>query len=158
MKNFTNDGLADDTRRCGFFSNFQYSFGSLQSTSYLLTKLLLIELLVFDSPGDTQAMPIHISTAFDWVWHVGLLQKLKSYGISGSIFDFIHLFSVTDSLRWFWMGSVRKIISLMLEFLKVPILFLHFSDYISMTFMMMLSVILLSMLMILHSTLKGIRH
>ena len=113
---------------------------------------------VFDSPGDTQAMPIHISTAFDWVWHVGLLQKLKSYGISSSIFGFTHLFSVTDSLRWFWMGSVCKIISLMLEFLKVPFLFQQFSDYTSITFMMMLSVILLSMLMILHSTLKGIRH
>ena len=37
----------------------------------------------------------------------------------------------------------------MLEFLKAPLLVLHFSYYTLMTFLMMLSVILLSMLMIL---------
>ena len=42
----------------------------------------------------------------------------------------------------------------MLEFLKAPFLVLHFSCYTLMTFMMMLSVILVSMLMILLSTLS----
>ena len=46
----------------------------------------------------------------------------------------------------------------MLEFLKAPFLVLHFSCYILMTFLTMLSVILLSMLMILHSILSVIRH
>ena len=46
----------------------------------------------------------------------------------------------------------------MLEFLKALFLVLHFSYYILMTFLMMLSVILLSMLMILLSNLSGIRH
>ena len=45
----------------------------------------------------------------------------------------------------------------MLEFLKAPLLVLHFSYY-TMTFLMMLSVILLSMLMILLSILSVIRH
>ena len=44
------------------------------------------------------------------------------------------------------------------EFLKAPFLVLHFSYYTLMTFLMMLSVILLSMLMILHSLLSVIRH
>ena len=39
------------------------------------------------------------------------------------------LFSVIDSFKWFWMGSLHKNIQLMLEFLKVPFLFLHFSYY-----------------------------
>ena len=39
-----------------------------------------------------------------------------------------------------------------------PVLLLHFSYYTLMTFLMMLSVVLLSMLMILHSTLNVIRH
>ena len=50
------------------------------------------------------------------------------------------------------------IVSLMQEFLKAPLLVLHFSDYILMTFLVMLSVILLSILMKLHPILRVIRH
>ena len=64
------------------------------------------------------------------------------------------LFSVIDGFGWFWMRSLHKNIQLMLELLKAPFFILHFSFYTLMTFLMMLSVILLSMLMILHSTLK----
>ena len=46
----------------------------------------------------------------------------------------------------------------MLEFLKALYLVLHFPYYTLMTFLMMLSVILLSMLMILPSILSVIRH
>ena len=56
------------------------------------------------------------------------------------------------------MASVHKNIQLMLEFLKGPFLVLYFTHYILMTFLAMLSVILLSMLMILLSILSLIRH
>ena len=46
----------------------------------------------------------------------------------------------------------------MLKFLKAPFLVLHFFDYTLMTYQIVLSVILLSMLMILLSTLSVIRH
>ena len=59
------------------------------------------------------------------------------------------LFSVIDGFEWFWMESLHKNIQLMLEFLKAPFLVLHFSYYTLITFLMMLSVILLSMLVIL---------
>ena len=59
------------------------------------------------------------------------------------------LFSVIDGLEWFWMKSLYKNIQLMLEFLKAPFFGLHLSCYTLMTFLTMLSVILLSMLMIL---------
>ena len=62
------------------------------------------------------------------------------------------LFSVIDDFEWFWMESLHKNIQLMLEFLKAPFLVLHFSHYALITFLMMLSVTLLSMLMILLST------
>ena len=68
------------------------------------------------------------------------------------------LFSVTDDFEWFWMGSLHKNIQLMLEFLRAPFLVLHFSYYTLMTFLMMLSAILLPMLMILLSILSVIRH
>ena len=47
------------------------------------------------------------------------------------------------------MGSLYKNTQLMLVFLKAPFLILHFSYYTFMTFLIMLSVTLLSMLMIL---------
>ena len=67
-------------------------------------------------------MALDISNAFDRVWHAGLLQKLKSYGISGQIFGFISSFLSNRQLEWFWMESLHKKIQLMLEFLKAPIL------------------------------------
>ena len=68
------------------------------------------------------------------------------------------LFLVINDFGWFWMGSSHKDIQLMLEFLKTPFLVLHFYYYTIMTFLMMLSVILLSMLMIPLSILSVIRH
>ena len=46
------------------------------------------------------------------------------------------------------MASLQKIIHSMLEFLKAPFLLLHFSYYTLITFLMMLSVILLSTMII----------
>ena len=40
----------------------------------------------FNRSGATQAVAFDVSKAFDWVWHAGLLHRLKSYGISGHIF------------------------------------------------------------------------
>ena len=68
------------------------------------------------------------------------------------------LFTVIDDFEWFWMESVNKNIQLMHEFLKAPLIFVHLSSYTLITFLIMLSVILLSMLMILLSTLSVIRH
>ena len=55
-------------------------------------------------------------------------------------------------------GKSSKNIQLMLEFLKGSFLVLHFTYYRLMTFLMMLSVILLSMLAILLSALNVVRH
>ena len=56
------------------------------------------------------------------------------------------------------MESLHKNILLMLESLKGPFLVLHFAFCVLMTFLMMLSVILPSILMILLSILGVIRH
>ena len=42
---------------------------------------------------------LDISKAFDRVWHAGLLHKLKSYGISGQIFDLISSFLSNRQLQ-----------------------------------------------------------
>ena len=82
----------------------------------------------------------------------------KSYGISGQIFTLFLLFSVIDDFAWFWMESLHRNIQLMREFLKAPFLVLYFSYFTLKTFLMMLSVILLSMLMILLFILNVIGH
>ena len=59
------------------------------------------------------------------------------------------LFSIIDGSKLLWIASLHKNIQLMLQFLKAPPLVLHFSFYTLMIFLIILSVILLSMLMIL---------
>ena len=46
----------------------------------------------FNKYGATQATALDVSKAFGRVWHAGLLHKLKSYRISGQIFDLISSF------------------------------------------------------------------
>ena len=53
----------------------------------------------FNRSGATRAVALDISKAFDRVWHAGLIHKLKSYGISGQIFDLISSFLSNRRLR-----------------------------------------------------------
>ena len=110
-----------------------------------------------DRSGATRAVALDISKTFDRVWHAGLLQNCKSYRISGQIFGLISSFF---SNGWLWMVLDRKS---SLEYpvnavipqgsILGPTLFL-----LLMTFLVMLSVIFLSMLMVLLSTLSVFRH
>ena len=76
-----------------------------------------------------------------FLWHAGLLHKLRSYGISVQVFDLVSSFFSNRRLR---VVLDRKSSQLMLELLKVPLLILQFSLR---TFLMMLSVKFLSMLL-----------
>ena len=81
-----------------FFSDFQYVFRSSQSMANLLTVVSDRTARAFNSFGATRAAALNIFGALDRVWHAGLLHKLKSYRISGQIFDLISSFL---SNRWF---------------------------------------------------------
>ena len=61
--------------------------------------------------GATRAVALNISKAFDWVWHAGLLHKLKFYGILARYLALFLLFSVIDDFEWFWMEKVFTKIS-----------------------------------------------
>ena len=104
----------------------------------------------------TRAVAANTSKAFDRVWHTGL-QKLTSYENSGQIFCFLLYFLRSSWLRVVLDGKSSKNTQLLYEFLKAPFLVLHFSYYILMTFLIILSVMLLSVQMILFSTLSMIR-
>ena len=139
------------------FSDFQYGFRSSQSTADLLTVVSDRIVRALNRSGATRAVALDISKTFDRVWHAGLLQNCKSYRISGQIFGLISSFF---SNGWLWMVLDRKS---SLEYpvnavipqgsILGPTLFL-----LLMTFLVMLSVIFLSMLMVLLSTLSVFRH
>ena len=148
FEKLVNNKIVDHLEKCGLLSDFQYGFRSSRSTADLLTVVSDRIARAYNRSGATRAVALDISKAFDRVWHAGLLHKFKSYGY----------FLVIGGFRLFWMGNPHKNIELMLVFLKGLLLVLHFSYYTLMTFLMMLSVILLSMLMILLSTLSVIRH
>ena len=79
FEKLVNDRIVDHLKKCGLFY-FQYGFRSSQSTADLLT-------VVSDRIARaTRAVALDISKPFDRVWHICLLHKLKSYGISGQIF------------------------------------------------------------------------
>ena len=59
----------------------------------------------FNRSGATWAVVLEIGKDFSRVWHTDLLQKLKSYGISGQILYFISSFL---SNRWLWVVLNRK--------------------------------------------------
>ena len=70
--------------------------------------------MAFNRSGATRAVALDTSKAFDRILHAGLLHKLKFYGISGQIFGLISSFLSNDGFEF-------------LEFLKAPLVVLHFS-------------------------------
>ena len=113
---------------------------------------------VFNRSGTTRPVALDTSKAFDRVWHAGLLHELRSYGIADQIFGLISSFFSNSRLLMVLDGNPHKNIQLMLEFLRVSLLVLHFSYYTLMTSLMMLTVILLSVLMILLPIVNVIRY
>ena len=81
------------------FSDSQCHFRSSWSTADLLTVVSDRIASAFNRSGATRAVALDISKDFDRVWHAGLLQKLKSYGISGQIFSLISSFLSNRRLR-----------------------------------------------------------
>ena len=157
FEKLVNNRIVDYLEKCGL-SDFQYGFRSSRSTADLLTVVSDRTARAFNRSGVTRAVALDISKAFDKVWHAGLLHKLKSYEFQVRYLALFLLFSVIDGFKWFWMESLHKNIQLMQEFLKAPLLVLHFSYYTLMTFLMTLSVTLPSMLMILLPILSVIGH
>ena len=94
-----NNRLVDRLEKCDLFSDFQYGFRSSRSTADLLTVVSDKTIRVFNWSEATQAVGLDISKIFDRAWHAGLLHKLKSYRISGQIFDLILSFLTNRRLR-----------------------------------------------------------
>ena len=77
-------------------------FNSSRSTADLLTVESDWIAGVFNTFGATRAVALDISKAFGRFWHAGHLHKLKSYGISGQVFDLLSSF-----LSNIWLPEVQ---------------------------------------------------
>ena len=99
IEKHVNNKLVDHLEKCGLFSDFQYGFWSSRSTADLLTVVSDIIAKAFNRSGTTRAVALDKSKAFNRVWHVCLLQKLKSYGISSQIFGLISSFLINKRFR-----------------------------------------------------------
>ena len=92
FEKLVNNRTVDHLEKYGLFSDFQYGFRSSQSTAHLPTVVSDRIDRALNRCGPTGAVALHISKAFDRVWHAGLLHKLRFYGISGQIFGLISPF------------------------------------------------------------------
>ena len=154
FEKLVNNKIADHLEKCGLFSDFQYGFRSSQSTADLLTVVSDRIVRAFNRSGASRAVALVMSKAFNRVCHVDRLHKLNSYRISGQIFGLISSFLSNRQLQMALDGKSSQ------EYLVnagAP------QGYILgpttlMTFLMILSVILLSLLMILLSTVNVISH
>ena len=92
FEKIVNNRIFDFLEKCGLFSDFQYRFRSSRSAAYPVTVVSNRIANTCNMSGSTGAVTCNISKAFGRVWRTGLLQKLKSYGISGQIFGLISSF------------------------------------------------------------------
>ena len=152
FEKLVNNRIVVHLEKCGLFCDFQYGFRSSRSTADLLTVVTDKIARAFNRSEATQAVALDISKALTEFGMLVFFTNLSPMEFQVRHLALFLLFLVIGSFGLFWMGNLHKNIQLMLH------LVLHSFYYTLMTFVMMLSVILLSMLMILLSTLNVIRH
>ena len=92
FEKFVNNRIVVIWRNMDFFSEFQYRFMSFQSTTNLLINVYDRIARTFIRSGAFRAVALDISKVSDRLWHAGVLNKRKPYGISGQIFGLISSF------------------------------------------------------------------
>ena len=138
----------------------KYDFKSSQSTGDLLASVSDRFTWVFDSSRTTRTAALDIAKAFGRVQHAVLFHNFTNSRFMEiqvehlALFDF---FSVIDGLEWFFTTGLCNNICLLLKFFKALPMVLHLLYYTLMNFLMVLSVILTSILMILLPTVSVIR-
>ena len=95
-----NNRIVDHLEKCGLFlSDFWYGFRSSWSTADFVTVISYRIARAFNRFAAIWSVALDISKVFNRVWHVGLLHRHKSYGISGQIFDLVFSFLSNRQLQ-----------------------------------------------------------
>ena len=79
FEKLVNNRIFNHLKKCGLFSDLQYSFSSSRSTADLLTFVSDRVARAFNRPWAARSVALDMSKAFDRVWHAGVLYKLKPY-------------------------------------------------------------------------------
>ena len=137
IEKLVNNTIGDHLEKCGFFSDFQYGFRFSGSTVDLLTVVSDRIAGTFKKSGATRAAALDIFKGLTEFGMLVFFTNLILMEFQVRYLALFLLFSGIDDFECFWMGSLHKNIQLMLEFLKVPFLVLHFSYYTLMIFLMM---------------------
>ena len=85
FESFISDNLTKHLDITCVFSDLQRGFRAFLSTADILTVLSERSYNSLDTGGNTTAIALDISKAFDKAWHAVLLHKLKTYGGVGPI-------------------------------------------------------------------------
>ena len=81
FEKLVNSMFVNHLEKCALYSNFQYGFGSSQSTVDLLAVVSDGIDRAVSGSWVTRAVALDMSKAFDRAWQACLLHKHKSYGI-----------------------------------------------------------------------------
>jgi len=94
MESIIRDHLMDHLNNNNLLSNKQYGFRKGRSTSLQLLRMLDEWTYLLESGGQIDAIYTDFAKAFDKVSHTKLLMKLKSYGITQEIINWIQNFLI----------------------------------------------------------------
>ena len=159
FEKLVNNRIVHNLEKCGLFFLISNMVLGILDQLLIFSQLYLIELLgLLTDLGLLELWDL----IYPRLWRgFGILVFFKNLNLvefQARYLALFLLFSVIDDFEWFLMESLHKNIQLMWDFLKSPFLVLHFSYYTLMIFLVMLSVILPSILMILLSIVSVIGH
>jgi len=103
-----NTSIVNHLNSQNLFSDYQYGFRSGRSTADILTVINERIYRSLNASGETRAVALDISKAFDKVWHAGLMLKLTGYGVQGSLFDIIKSFLLDREIKVVLDGQSSK--------------------------------------------------
>ena len=99
MEKAVNKHLLKYLEGFNIISDHQYGFRKSRSTGDLLAYVTHLWNNAIEHFGESRAVALDISKAFDRVWHEGLLSKLRSYGMSGQFCSWLSSFLENRSLQ-----------------------------------------------------------
>ena len=99
MEKAINQHLLKYLEGFNIISDHQYGFRKSRSTGDLLAYVTNLWSNAIEQYGESRAVALDISKAFDRVWHEGLLSKLSSYGMSSRFCSWLSSFLKDRSLQ-----------------------------------------------------------
>ncbi|KAG4072862.1 hypothetical protein HA402_002605 [Bradysia odoriphaga] len=100
--------LMEYLERNGLIHDSQYGFRSKRSTGDVMAYLTETWSRSIHMYGETKAVALDFSKAFDRVWHVNLLRKLSAFGTDPSLCRWIESFLADRSIQVVLDGAVSE--------------------------------------------------